>query len=193
MLYRELWGAAVMTAVPMRVVCSSAERTVLYLASGTVFQGARAPDGGPVHDLGDWVSRQEVWEGGSLIRIVRQGAWHCVDVEFGSDGRFDGWYVNFQEPMRRSPTGIDTVDLVLDLVVAPDGSCRRKDEADFAEAVARGHISPETADVVMADAERMTAAAAAGVTPFDERHWLTWRPPAEWTVPSLPAFWSDIR
>jgi hypothetical protein len=191
-LYRELWGDAVMTALPMRAVSDDAERTVLYLAPDTAFRGARTPEGGPVTDLANWVSQDVVWVGGSLIRIVQPGAWHCVDVEFGPGGRFDGWYVNFQEPMRRTPTGIDTVDLVLDLVVAPDGRCRRKDEEDFADAVAQGHISAETAEQVLADAERMTAAVAAGEAPFDERHWLTWRPPAEWTAPPLPAGWSQL-
>lgn len=191
-LYRELWGGAVMTAMPMRVVSDTAARTVLYLAPDTAFRGARTPDGGPVRDLGEWVSKDVVWAGGSLIRIVEPHAWHCVDVEFGAGGRFDGWYVNFQEPMRRTPAGIDTVDLVLDLVVAPDRSCRRKDEDDFAQAVADGYISAETAEIVLADAERMTAAVAAGAPPFDEHHWLTWRPPSDWAVPALPAGWDRL-
>lgn len=145
-LYRELWGDAVMTALPMRVVSDSETRTVLYLAPDTAFRGARTPDGGPVTDLSNWVSKDLVWAGGSVIRIIEPGAWHCVDVEFGPGGRFDGWYVNFQEPMRRTPIGIDTVDLVLDLVVEPGGRCSRKDEEDYAEAVARGHISAGQAE-----------------------------------------------
>jgi len=180
-----------MTALPMRVVSDGPERTVLFLAPGTAFRGARAPGGGPVRDLSDWVSQDVVWAEGSLIRLVEPGAWHCVDVEFGPGGRFDGWYVNFQTPVRRSPTGIDTVDLVLDLVVAPDGGVRRKDEEDFALAVAQGHLDAATAERVLDDAERVTAAATAGAAPFDERHWLTWRPPAGWTVPALPAGWSE--
>jgi hypothetical protein len=34
-------------------------------------------------------------------------------------GAFAGWYVNLQESLRRTGSGFDTVDLVLDLVVAP--------------------------------------------------------------------------
>jgi hypothetical protein len=40
-LYRELWGGAVMTAIPMRVISDSPRRTALYLAPGTAFRGAR--------------------------------------------------------------------------------------------------------------------------------------------------------
>src|SRR5262249_38822605 len=106
-----------------------------------------------------------------------------------ADRRFTGWYVNFQKPIRRTPAGVDTVDLVLDLVVTPNGVCRRKDEEDFAKAVADGHITAQTAEQVLTDAERMTRTAAAGTAPFDERHWLTWQPPPEWTTPALPAAW----
>jgi hypothetical protein len=188
-LYRELWGDAVMTALPLRVVSDTPERTVLYLAPNTAFRGARAPDGGRVRDLDGWVSTDVVWIGGSLIRLVEPGAWHCVDVEFDADRCFAGWYVNFQEPMRRTPAGFDTVDLVLDLVVAPDGACSRKDEEDFAKAVADGHIAADAAEQVLADAERMTSVMTDEARPFGERHWLTWRPPSEWSVPVLPAGW----
>ena len=184
---RELCNGEVMTALPMRVVADSPARTVLYLAADTAFRGARTPAGGKVTDLSDWVLTDIVWAGGSFVRILEPDLWHCIDVEFDADGMFCGWYVNFQEPLRRTPSGFDTVDLVLDLVVAPDGSVRRKDEEDFAAAVAAGHISHEVASLVLADASSVTEAVARMAAPFDERNWLTWRPPAEWTVPTLPA------
>jgi hypothetical protein len=37
-------------------------------------------------------------------------------------------HVNFQEPVRRTTLGFDTVDLVLDLVVAADGTWRADDQ-----------------------------------------------------------------
>jgi predicted RNA-binding protein associated with RNAse of E/G family len=49
--------------------------------------------------------------------MLEPGAWHSVDVEFDAAGAFAGWYVNLQEPLRRTGSGFDTVDLVLDLVV----------------------------------------------------------------------------
>jgi predicted RNA-binding protein associated with RNAse of E/G family len=82
------------------------------------------------------------------------------------------------------------VDLVLDLVVAPDHSCRLKDEDDFERAVADGHLTAEVANRVRAEAERMIAVLAAGGPPFCESGWLGWRPPADWTVPPLPRDWA---
>ncbi len=129
-----------MTALPMRVVSDSAERTVLYMAPDTAFRDARAPAGTKVRDLADWVFKDLVWLGGSLFRRTEPDAWHCVDVEFDASGEFAGWYVNFQEPLRRTSFSLDTVDLVLDLVVAADGSWRTKDEDDFARGLRRSPI-----------------------------------------------------
>ena len=189
-LWRKLWNGAVMTALPMRVVCDSPQRTVLYLAPGTAFRGARTATGDKVRDLSSWVSKDLVWAGGSLIRLTEPEAWHCVDVEFDAAGEFIGWYVNFQEPFRRAGSRFDAVDLVLDLVVAPDRSWRLKDEDDFRSAVANGHLTAEVEARVRAEAERMIGVLAAGGPPFCESRWLTWRPPADWTVPALPGDWA---
>jgi len=189
-----------MTAIPMRVVADSPGRTVLYLAPNTAFRGARTPAGAKVRDLSSWVSMDLVWAGGSLIRLIEPGAWHCVDVEFGAAGEFLGWYVNFQEPFRRAGSGFDTVrfdtvrfdtvDLVLDLVVAPDRSWRLKDEDDFQRAISDGHLTAETGNIVRAEAERMIGVLAADGSPFCESGWLGWRPPADWAIPPLPADWA---
>ena len=41
-----------------------------------------------------------------------------------------GWYVNLQLPFRRTELGFETMDLVLDLIVDPDGSWRWKEDED---------------------------------------------------------------
>jgi hypothetical protein len=179
-----------MTALPMRVVSDSPEHTVLYLAPDTAFKGARTPAGTKVRDLSSWVSKDLVWAGGSLIRLIEAEAWHCVDVEFDAAGEFIGWYVNLQEPFRRAGSRFDTVDLVLDLVVAPDRSWRLKDEDDFQLAVTRGHLTAEVESRVRAEAERMIGVLAADGSPFCESGWLGWRPPADWTIPALPEDWA---
>jgi Protein of unknown function (DUF402) len=189
-LCRKLRNGAVMTALPMRVVADSPERTVLYLAPNTAFKSARTPAGTKVRDLSNWVSKDLVWAGGSLIRLIEPRAWHCVDVEFGAAGEFIGWYVNFQEPFQRARSRFDTVDLVLDLVVAPDRSWHLKDEDDFQRAVSDGHLTAEVENRVRAEAERMIGVLAAGGPPFCETEWLGWRPPADWTIPVLPEDWA---
>jgi hypothetical protein len=68
-LYRELSDDAVMTAVPMRIISDTPRRSVLYLAPGTAFRGARTPGGGPVRDLIDWISTDVVWTGVAVGHI----------------------------------------------------------------------------------------------------------------------------
>jgi Protein of unknown function (DUF402) len=189
-LWRKLWNGAVMTALPMRVVSDTAERTVLYLAPETRFKGARTPAGNKVRDFSNWVSKDLVWAGGSLIRLAEPGVWHCVDVEFDETGEFIGWYVNFQQPIQRARCRFDTVDLVLDLVVAPDRRWRLKDEGDFRQAVADGYLTAGTESRVRAEADQVISVLAAGGPPFCESEWLSWRPPADWTVPALPEDWA---
>ena len=41
------------------------------------------------------------------------------------------WYANFERPFQRTPIGIDTFDLLLDLVIEPDSSYRWKDEGEY--------------------------------------------------------------
>jgi Protein of unknown function (DUF402) len=40
----------------------------------------------------------------------------------GEERSMDCWYINLQEPFRRTRDGIDSQDLELDFVVAPDGA-----------------------------------------------------------------------
>lgn len=83
------------------------------------------------------------------------------------------------------------MDLVLDLVVAPDRSWRLKDEDDFQRAVCDGHLTAEAEDRARAEAERMIGVLAAGGPPFSESEWLRWQPPADWTIPALPEDWAS--
>jgi uncharacterized protein len=190
-LCRKLWPGAVQTAMPVRVIADTPARTVLYQAPDTAFRGARTPAGTKIRDFSaEWVSVDLVWTGGSLIRLIEPGTWQCVDVEFDAAGDFIGWYVNFQQPVRRTALGFDTVDLVLDLVVAADGTWRLKDQDDFERAASAGQLPQRTAAEVRAAAERMISVAERGGPPFSEWHWLTWRPPPDWTVPALPANWA---
>lgn len=190
--YRELWASEVMTALPMRVIADTSDSVVLYLAPETTFQAARDPGGGPVRSLDRWVSVPRTWKGGSLVRIVPRGHWYAVDLEYDSDRTLTGYYVNFQEPIRSTARGFDTVDLVLDLQVDLQGHCQWKDEGDFTLAVSAGLIHAQTADVVVEEAARMAEAVARDGAPPQSRKWLEWRPPLEWNALTLTDGWQEI-
>ena len=99
------------------------------------------------------------------------------------------WYVDLQEPLRRTVVGFDTMDNLLDIVISPDLSeWQWKDEDEFQEAVAIGVYSAEEARAIRAEGERAIELLRAGQPPFCDG-WDKWSPPVEWQIPQLPDGW----
>ena len=102
------------------------------------------------------------------------------------------WYINLEDPLVRTSMGFDYLDQMLDIEVTPDLSqWTLKDEDEFEDAVARGILTPEEADVVRAEGEQVIAAIDARRSPFDEP-WEQWRPDSCWPTSSLPQDWTDL-
>jgi len=126
------------------------------------------------------------WERTNLLRLMREGEAHTVEVMWDEAWSFLGWYVNLQAPLRVHGTFFDTTDWALDVTVAPDGAWAWKDEHDLAEAIALGVFDEAEAAAVRAEGERVVA----------QRPWPTgwedWRPDASWPVPRLPEGWDVV-
>ncbi len=105
-----------------------------------------------------------------------------------ADRRFRGYYVNFEEPFRRTAIGFDTNDHTLDIVVAPDSRWSWKDVDDFDARVQQGMYSPEFAAAIRADAAGVIATIESRRPPFPGE-WQTWQPDPAWPRPRLPADW----
>lgn len=121
----------------------------------------------------------------SMLHFFTPGSHARVNLGWTEDGTFTGWYVNLERPVTAHEHGLETMDLVLDLHVAPDGSWRWKDSEDFDEAVDRGLLEAELRPVLEADARGMLDQLERGDGPFAPR-WQRWRPDPEWAVPVLP-------
>ncbi len=98
--------------------------------------------------------------------------------------------MNLQLPVKRSPIGFDTMDLILDVVVAPDMSrWEWKDEDQFQEAVSRNIFDAVTAAGIrssgIAAVERLRVEADTFAT------W-SWAPPPNWATPRLPEGWDIV-
>ncbi len=183
---REMWRGRVWTSRPVTVVRDDPDEIVLQMRVGTTFLYPAGPQHGE-HTLlawlqGEWELVERDWEGSDILRIARPGAPFDVWVVPGErpdpgdpawrDGWYAGaWYVNLQEPLRRTETGFDTMDHVLDVVVARDLSASSyKDEAEFARAVELGVFSAEEAAQIQSDAHDVVARVRAGDPPWD-RGW----------------------
>jgi hypothetical protein len=174
--------------IPVRVVRDGPELLALYLAEGTPFG---LPDGPwPTADGRHPWAAAGSWRGHGVLQLQRPGELHTVWVFWeGPDRRFASWYVNIQEPFRRTERGFDTQDLELDLIVAADRRrCEWKDLELIEERVRSGQIAAGRADAARAEAARVAAMVADGATWWDDA-WASWRPDPAWLVPPLPAGW----
>jgi hypothetical protein len=181
---REVWFDRVWRVNACRVVEDGPERLVLHFPRG-------APARFPVDASGrevripmpdGWTLAERVARRDGLA-VFRPGARHSVWLFWNDDGSLAYWYVNFEEPLRRTALGLDIRDEKLDLVVEPGGAIRWKDEDELAEAAARGLVDGAA---VRAEAARVLAA------PPWPTGWEDWRPDAALGVPQLPEGWERV-
>ena len=120
--------------------------------------------------------------------LARPGRWSSIWGFWGEDsGPPKAWYVNLEEPMRRSRAGFDTRDLQLDIVVMPDLTWTWKDEREFDEMRDLGLITDEEANLVRDEGESVIAEIGRGDTWWLE--WKDWVPDASWPLPTLSDGW----
>ncbi len=184
-LLRFIRYGQVRRATPHVVVEDTADLVALYVPVGTLGKIA-VWDGSPIRGQADreWALRDHVWDTYRVLRLIQWGAAHSLELfwEDATDA-FAGWYVNIQEPLRRSRLGFDTDDLVLDVWVEPDGTWRWKDEDELEEAVRLRRFTAGQAASVRAEGERVVEA-----LPWPTG-WEDWRPDPGWAAPALPDGW----
>ena len=80
-------------------------------------------------ELGDWV-----WRDTGRLSWFGVDEWFSLHRFFDLTGTPLNWYINFERPFVRTRSGVDTFDVMIDLVAAPDlSSWRWKDEDEYAE------------------------------------------------------------
>jgi uncharacterized protein DUF402 len=169
---RSVYRGRVRWRFPHRLIADDGERVVAFLEPGARgVQMGRDADG---RYLERWVRGDDpcehTWTSRHVLKLIRRGEAHSLEVLWDEDWTFEGWYVNLQAPLVETQDGFDTTDWALDIVVDPSGTWHWKDEDDFAEAQALGVFSTEEAAAVRAEGERVIAA-----RPWPTG-WEDWRP-----------------
>lgn len=182
---REILDGREWMVYPLRVVADDGVLLAGYLAPGTPLTfGGGDFTWGP-HP---WVHFDHTWQSEGVLQLQRAGDGYSVWARL-KDGELHDWYVNFQQPMRRTERGFDTLDQELDLVIAADGSRYDwKDVDHFEERARTGGFGPGEAE-----SARAAAAEVVGLIERGERWWEEWggwRPPAGIEVPG-PVALSD--
>lgn len=199
-VHQEIWAGRVWAARPLVVVEDRPDQLLLWIPHGTVRKVPMTPPGRTdpgertariieLLEVCDWIHVDHVWDVSSLW-ILRPGAWHATWVGWMPTGEHLGWYVNLQRPVRRASLGIEAMDLMLDVVVDPDGAWRWKDEVEFEEILRRGIFDGETGQRVRDEAHRVIRQIEASDGPFGDR-WIDWMPDPSWGLPVLRPGWDD--
>lgn len=139
----------------------------------------------------DWLFGEGEWVISTLWLMKKKWPF-AVWVSWLETGeRFGGWYVNIQEPFRRTQDKLVTMDLALDVVITADRIWRWKDEAELETLRLLGAIDGEKARTIRAAGEMAIQMMEANVPPFSEP-WELWKPHPEWITPQLPEGWDII-
>ena len=131
-------------------------------------------------DLVPWT-----WNSTGLVHLLEDGRWFSInqfhDVRSGA---LRCCYVNFQRPFARVAGGIDTLDLLVDLVVGPDLTWSWKDEDEYAHGRKLGLVTDAEHREVAAAREQAVAMVEASQPPFCDTP-PNWRPDPAWARPRL--------
>jgi hypothetical protein len=183
-VHREVWRGVPWLASPVIVVDDSRELLVTYVPEETPFAFPPSADGRP-HP---WAGKQ-AWSGHGVLVLRRPGeayaVWHFWE---GPDRRFAGWYLNLEEPVRRTAIGYDTQDLELDVWIPVGEGWRFKDAEKLDERVAEGRYTAEQADATRALGADLGAMLDRGERWWDER-WASFEPDPAWRAPAFPDGW----
>ena len=135
----------------------------------------------------DWKFGDFSWPTSNLM-LMRPEDWHAVWVSWSSAGEGMGWYVNFMRPFGRTERGIQTMDLMLDLIVNHDRSWKWKDVDEFEALAIPGIMTDDEDRHARDEAQAMLGRTEANEPPFCDP-WHDWHPSCSWTTPELPDDW----
>jgi predicted RNA-binding protein associated with RNAse of E/G family len=141
---------------------------------------------------GDWKLKEDRLNIDHL-GVAVPGEPYSVILMWEEDWKLRCWYINIEEPLKRTNIGFDFMDQTLDIEVAPDLSqWRWKDEEELEEGIAAGIYSRELARQIRVNGEGALERLLARKPPFDER-WEDWRPDPAWRKPEISGDWAHAK
>jgi protein associated with RNAse G/E len=196
---RDVLRGRVWTATPYRVVEDSGDALLLacspcieILAPTTWIEWLRTGDdnvrkqGIPNLASGRWDLGHWVWRETTVLMRLSPDDCFSVLRFFPADGVPSDWYVNFERPYRRTPIGIDTFDLLLDLVIEPDLSgWSWKDEDEYEQGRRLGLIDDAMHARIEQTRQQVLALIERRDGPFAGA-WSSRAPDPSWPLPVLP-------
>ena len=190
---RQIWRENPVFAIPLIVVEDTVDHLVTYTAPGAPFGFTDHPF--PTPD-GLHPRRQQAtpsWQGYGMLEITRWDSdYSIMHFWHGPERSFGAWYLNIQEPLRRTTIGYDGQDLELDILVWPDGRWELKDDELLDVWVERGRWTAEEIATVRATGTKIIEEVLQPGQWWWDRAWSEWTPDPVWATPSLPPGWADL-
>ena len=182
---RDVWHGRPVLGWGGNVVADTDDLLVLFMPGGGPLRFPPEDFFGGAHP---WSGRDS-WSGHGVLQLQRPGEMHAVWVFWkGRRRELSGWYVNIQEPFRRSSIGFDTQDLELDIVIRPDGSWRWKDDEQMESWIERGRWTADEVAAIRAEGARVAAELEAGRRWWSDE-WASWEPDPAWPAPEIRDGW----
>lgn len=187
---REIWDGRIWSARPVTVVEDAEEQITLFIPAGAHWMAPFRNGKRLKIQEAEYELIEQPYEA-HVLSFAWPANSAAVLLFYGSDWSPSHWYVNLEEPLRRSRVGFDTLDHKLDVIVELDGSWRWKDEDQFVEIIARGLLDPEEGTLLRAEAQDAVRRIVERERPFD-RDWFGWRPDPAWPTPTLLDGWDRV-
>jgi hypothetical protein len=182
---RDVWRGRPWVGTAAIVIEDGPELLAIYVPEGAEI--AVAEHGFPI--IHPWHGRR-AWAGHGSVGLHRPGDAYSVWVFWdGPERRFWGWYLNLEDPFRRTSLGYDTRDHELDLWSEDGRTWQWKDAELMDQRVEEGVFTAAEVRAIRAEGERLYAEVDGGGGWWDER-WAGWSPPPDWQPPQLPRAWA---
>jgi hypothetical protein len=129
---------------------------------------------------------QRTWFGEGVLRVIPRNEPYQV-LHFTENGAFRGWYLNLETVKTEVDNYLDTIDLHLDVWIAPDLTPTWKDEDEAEAAHAAGVLSDEYFALARETGQRVIDRLDSWPDPIGD--WRDFQPPPEWGPLPLPPDW----
>ena len=137
----------------------------------------------------DWKLEKYLWRTNRLLILLEPDKFYSTIYFWNhASDEFLCYYINFQLPFERSPNGIDTLDLDLDLIVKPDFHMEWKDLDDYQMAIDNEVIFSEWIQGIELAKQDVLSKIETRSYPFDGT-WLNWMPDPGWSPHELLENW----
>jgi len=191
---REIWQNKVYSVIPVRIVQDTFHWSALYLPPRTPCLWPHTREGMTIRiPTDDWVLDGDAWTSSDVLFLVQPGSGYTAVGFWDDEYNFHSWKINLEQPMRRTLTGFDYMDQLLDIVLSADRSTWHwKDEDEVHMAQSMGIFTKEQVNGLYKLGEHALQAILANAPPFDG-DWENWEPDPSWRVPlDLPQGWEQV-